>query len=141
MHFTHVGSIFAYCKRSKTGRWELLVSAVIYKTLHSLAADQPKLYQLQKFEGQEGRIVMVIKQVAPDWEQLAIALRFNEAEFRAIKYNNHYQCEPACRDMFGRWLEGSARQPVSWETLIAALRDSGERDLKKLATVLDASLL
>ena len=83
---------------------------------------------------------MVIKQVAPDWEQLAIALRFNEAEVRAIKYNSHYQCEPACRDMFGRWLEGKARQPVSWETLIAALSDSGERDLKKLATVLDAAL-
>ena len=42
---------------------------------------------------------------------------------------------------FGRWLEGKAHHPVSWETLMAALRDSGECDLEKLATVLDAALL
>ena len=82
----------------------------------------------------------VIEQVSPVWEWLAYALHFSPAVVKTIKLNNHYQYDRACMDMFGRWLEGKARQPVSWETLIAALRDSGERDLKKLATVLDAAL-
>ena len=106
---------------------------------YSLAADQPKLYQLQKFKGQGGRTVKVIEQVAPVWEQLACSLHFDSAVIGAID-RDHRKCEVACMDMFGRWLEGSARQPVSWETLMAALRDSGERALKKLATVLDAAL-
>ena len=83
----------------------------------------------------------VIEQVSPVWEWLAYALRFNPAVVETIKLNNHYQYDRACMDMFGRWLEGKACQPVSWETLMAALRDSGERDLKKLAAVLDAALL
>ena len=82
----------------------------------------------------------VIEQVSPVWEWLAYALHFQPAVIRTIDRKNHYQCDLACMDMFGRWLEGSARQPVSWKTLIAGLRDSGERDLKKLATVLDAGL-
>ena len=116
-----------------------MVSVVVYKTVCSLAADRPKLYQLQKFKGRGGRTVKVIEQVAPVWEQLACSLHFDSAVIGAID-RDHRKCEVACMDMFGRWLEGSARQPVSWETLIAALRDSGERDLKKLATVLDAAL-
>ena len=83
----------------------------------------------------------VIEQVAPVWEQLACSLHFQPAVIRTMDRKNHYQCDLACMDMFGRWLEGSARQPVSWETLMAALRDSGECDLEKLATVLDAALL
>ena len=118
----------------------IMVSVVVNETLCSLAADQPKLYQLQKFKGQGGRTVKVIEQVAPVWEQLACSLHFDSAVIGAID-RDHRKCEVACMDMFGRWLEGSARQPVSWETLIVALRDSGERALKKLATVLDAALL
>ena len=82
----------------------------------------------------------MIEQVAPVWEWLAYALHFNRA-IVAVIGRDHCKCDLACMDMFGRWLEGSARQPVSWETLMAALRDSGERDLEKLATVLDAALL
>ena len=78
----------------------------------------------------------VIEQVAPVWEQLACSLHFDSA---AIDRDNR-KCKLACMDMFGRRLEGSACQPVSWETLMAALRDSGERDLEKLATVLDVAL-
>ena len=81
----------------------------------------------------------VIEQVAPLWEQLAYALHFNPAVVGAID-RDHRKCELACIDMFCRWLEGSACQPVRWVTLMAALNDSGERDLKKLATVLDAAL-
>ena len=82
----------------------------------------------------------VIEQVSPVWEWLANALHFSPAVVKTIKLNNHYQYDRACMDMFGHWLEGKARHPVSWETLMAALRDSGERDLEKLATVLDAAL-
>ena len=85
-------------------------------------------------------MVKAIEQVAPVWEQLACSLHFDSAAIEAIDRDNR-KCKLACMDMFGRWLEGSARQPVSWETLMAALKDSGERDLEKLATVLDAALI
>ena len=103
-----------------------------------VAADPPELYQLQKLKGWEGRAVKVIEQVAPVWERLAYALHFNSAVVAAIARDNFHKCEPACMDMFGRWLNGSARQPVNWETLIAALRDC---KLKKLEAELDLALI
>ena len=86
-------------------------------------------------------MVKVIEQVAPVWEQLACSLHFQPAVIKTIDRKNHYRCDLACMDMFGCWLEGRARQPVSWETLVAALRDSGERDLEKLARVINTALL
>ena len=123
--------------------WPLLV---IYKTVkyffYSLVANEPKLYQLLKFKGQGKRAVKVIEQVTPFWEKLACSLHFRPAVIETINRNNHYQCNLACMDMFGHWLKGSGHhQPVKWETLIVAMRNSGERDLEKLARVLDAALL
>ena len=104
----------------------------------SFVADRPKLYQLQKVEGWEERAVKVIEQVAPFWEKLAYALHFNPAVVAAIARDNPCKCEQACMDMFGRWLNGSARQPVSWETLMVALRDC---KLMRLEAELDIVLL
>ena len=101
-------------------------------------ADRPELYQLQKLESWEGRTVKVIEQVAPVWERLACALHFNPAVVATIARDNHYKCEQACMDMFGHWLNGSARQPVSWETLMLALRDC---KLKRLEAELDIVLI
>ena len=64
----------------------------------------------------------MIEQVAPRWEQLAYALHFSQAIVEAIDHDNR-KCEQACMDMFRRWLDGTARQPVSWETLMVALKD------------------
>ena len=121
----------------------LSACVVIYKKSEFrcfLAVDRPNLYQLQKIEGQGGRTVKLIEQVAPFWDQLACSLHFRPAVIQAID-RDHRKCERACMDMSTRWLEGSARQPVTWKTLIAALRDSGQCNLEKLATVLDAALL
>ena len=104
----------------------------------SFVADRPELYQLQKVEGWEGRAVKVIEQVAPFWEKLAYALHFNPAVVEAVARDNHYKCEQACMDMFCRWLSGSARQPVNWETLLVALRDC---KLKRLEAELDIVLI
>ena len=80
----------------------------------------------------------VIEQVAPVWERLACALHFNPAVVATIARDNHHKCEQACMDMFGRWLNGSAHQPVNWETLMVALRDC---KLMKLEAELDRVLL
>ena len=80
----------------------------------------------------------VIEQVAPFWEQLAYALHFNPAVVATVAHDNHYKCEHACMDMFGRWLNGSARQPVSWETLMVALKDC---KLTRLEAELDRVLI
>ena len=103
-----------------------------------VAADRPELYQLQTLKGWEGRAVKVIEQVAPVWERLAYALYFDPAVVAAITRDNPCKCELACMDMFGRWLNGSARQPINWETLIAALRDC---KLKKLEAEVDLALI
>ena len=104
----------------------------------TFVADRPELYQLQKVEGWEGRAVKVIEQVAPVWERLACALHFNPAVVATIARDNPCKCEQACMDMFGRWVNGSAHQPVNWETLMVALRDC---KLMKLEAELDRVLL
>ena len=41
-------------------------------TVPSPAADRPKIYQLLRLKGKEGRTVKVIEWVAAEWEQLTL---------------------------------------------------------------------
>ena len=103
--------------------------------MFSSTADKPKLYQLQclqcqektvesrrrfGFKGQKTRSsvpiivkqVKIIETVAAKWEDVA-------------RYDTRIQCVDACREMFQKWLDGEGSQPVTWETLMAALVGAG----------------
>ena len=88
-----------------------------------LTGDRPKMWQLQKFVGVSGRVFKVVEKVSADWEELALALRFDHEIIRAVKQSEHFQVKAACRRILQRWLDWEGLQPVTWETLVEALVD------------------
>ncbi len=96
----------------------------------ALLQGTPRLRQLQYVNPEGGtsqRGVRVIEEVSYKWESLALSLHFKEHIIQIITANHPKNCEAACCDMFRRWLQGrnDTREPVSWETLIRSLYETG----------------
>ena len=79
-----------------------------------LAEDRPEMSQLQRFVGVAGRPIKVVEEVSPDWEKLALALRFRGGVIRAVRRNEHFQVEAACRNILQRWLDGELGMLASY---------------------------
>ena len=99
----------------------------------SLSDHTPKFHELDLFE-RYGKKLKLIKRVAGKWERIATRLYFPADTIEVIRRDSHHQCDPACRTMFTRWLDGEGRKPVTWETLVAALH---EAHLSSIAHELD----
>ena len=99
----------------------------------------PELHQLSMMESSKGK-VKVIESTAPIWKKLALALKFPQSIIDIIQANNDNKCENACREMLGRWLNGTmgTRQPVVWQTLIDVLEECDKCELAR--SLLDATL-
>ena len=61
--------------------------------------------------------------MAAKWNKLAVQLDFPHYKIEAIERDGK-DCENATDKLISRWLEGSARQPVTWRTLLEALEDA-----------------
>jgi len=70
--------------------------------------------------------VKIIETVAAKWEQVALALHFEDHTVQNIQYDPRILCiETNCCAMFKKWLDGEGCQPVTWETLMDALVGAG----------------
>ena len=75
-----------------------------------------------------------MEKVAPEWNQVAVALGFNGARIKAIRMGTHHQPREACLEMFTEWLDGGHNlQPPTWDTIIQSLRVA---DLTEVADLL-----
>ena len=81
-----------------------------------------------------GMSLKLINRVAGKWEEVAIRLHFSADRIEVLRRDSHHQCDPACRNMFTRWLDGEGREPRTWGTLIATLN---EANLSTVAHELD----
>ena len=86
-------------------------------------ADRPELYQLQHLQGQGCVIVKVIEKVAAHWERLALALHFEGHVLEIVRRDHMSDSMAQCRAILYRWLNGEARSPVSWGTLVKSLKE------------------
>jgi hypothetical protein len=91
--------------------------------------EMPRLHQLQRL-CRDSIVVSVIRAVAPSWEKFALYLEM-ERNVIDIWKRNADEVEDAARKLFGHWLDGNGRKPISWKTLIQALC---ENDLPIIAT-------
>ena len=55
---------------------------------------------------------------------------------KAIAHNYPHDTESACLDVFQFWMQGSGRQPISWQTLIEVFTEAG---LKTLAGIIEVA--
>ena len=93
----------------------------------------PKLHHLDLIEG-NGKTVKVIAQSASKWERVALSLHFESHDMSRLSRDYHLQSFEACQTVFTEWLNGKGRKPVTWETVIIALK---EAELSELATDLE----
>jgi hypothetical protein len=84
--------------------------------------EMPRLHQLQRLCG-DSVVVNIIRAVAPSWEKSALYLTI-ERNMIDIWKRNADEVEDATRTLFGHWLNGNGRKPISWKTLIQALHES-----------------
>ena len=95
-------------------------------TLSSL----PKLHHLDLIEG-NGKTVRVIAQSASKWERVALSLHFESHDMSRLSRDYHLRSFEACQTVFTEWLNGKGRKPVTWNTVIKALK---EAELSEVAT-------
>ena len=60
---------------------------------------------------------------AARWSDLAIQLELPHYEIKTIEHDAR-DSKKAVDDVIFQWLIGSARQPVTWRTLLEALQDA-----------------
>jgi hypothetical protein len=97
--------------------------------------EMPQLHQLQRL-CRDSVVVNVIRAVAPSWEKFALYLMV-ERNMIDIWKRNADEIEDATRKLFGHWLDGNGRKPISWKTLIQALC---ENNLPNIASDVEAIL-
>ena len=71
----------------------------------------------------------VMNVISGHWLSTAIALGFDEHSIDKIKSSSHNQAREACGMMMIECLKEAKRTPVTWETLVRALRDAELADL------------
>ena len=84
------------------------------------------MQELQVFGGFRGtgESIQVINHVAPNWEELAIALGFKYYTIKTVHRDHKSDAREACRRILSMWLEGAEEglvQPVTWTTLVQCL--------------------
>jgi hypothetical protein len=97
--------------------------------------EMPRLHELHHL-CTDSVVVNVIRAVAPSWENFALYLTM-ERNMIDIWKRDANQAEEAARTLFGHWLDGNGRKPISWKTLIQALRDN---HLSNIATQVEEIL-
>ena len=89
--------------------------------------------ELQLLNLPNGTEFRIMKEVAPEWGEVAIALGFDGARIKTLKMGAHYQPKEACREMFIEWLDGGRDlQPPTWNVLIQSLRAANLTEIANL---------
>ena len=87
----------------------------------------PRLCHLEQLTGPGSKTVRIIDSVAPNWEELAMALGFDGPAIKRISRDYSDDCREACSQMLTKWLGmeyGDTCKTVSWTTFIQCLKDA-----------------
>ena len=118
------------------------MSDVIFSSLLPLSAvppdSQPLLRHLHILRSSSGQTVKVRDSTAARWSNLAVQLDIPPHKIQTIE-RDCKDSEHAVDKVIFNWLIGSARQPVTWRTLLEALEDAEFTTLATdLKTVLES---
>jgi hypothetical protein len=110
------------------------VTAVVLLILaNCFAGNAPRLSELQLLKLPNGTELRIMKEVAPEWDDVAVALGFDGARIKAIKMDAHFEQREACLEMFTEWLAGGHDlQPPTWDALIQSLTAVGLTEIADL---------
>ena len=98
----------------------------------------PNLCELQLLKLPNGTDIRIMKEVTPEWDEVAVALGFDGARIKTLKMGAHYQPREACLEMFTEWLNGGHDlQPPTWDVLIQSLTAA---NLMEIADILSCTI-
>ncbi len=100
------------------------------REVHAILQRRPENHELHylDYEGDSGPVVVrVIEELSSCWEKLADCLRFRPGVIGGVKLDDPHSCNTVCCRILILWLQGGAdtRQPVTWATLVQAIREVG----------------
>lgn len=103
------------------------------------AAQQPSLPELLSFSTITGDTINVMSRVGHECKKLGYIL-LNDSDGAIVDQitdDCNHKAEKIMTEIMKRWIRGKGKQPVTWETLIKALRTIG---LTELASCVEKSL-
>jgi len=113
---------------SPLSRVERIRQLISFSTLST--DDRPTLPQLMFLKCPDGTIIRIIDETNHKLDKLALAgLDFKGNELETIKQKSFYKPDSACQELLHDWLQGRAKQPVTWRTLIEALERANFSEL------------
>ena len=100
--------------------------------------DQPSLKLLIRFPNNE-RNINIITKCSTEYNDLGILLLDDDNGdiVKSLEMEHHFNGEHVITEIFRRWINGTGMKPISWNILIAVLRDV---DLHTLADELQDAL-
>lgn len=94
-----------------------------------------------KYKDIEGRVqrIYIIDEIAAKWRRVGLSLNFSASDLDNIESSCQGKVEECSERLLIQWLDGniSTQLPITWETLLDALRDAR---LGQLAETLTDSL-
>ena len=67
----------------------------------------------------------ITNEIGTDYEKFGVLLLGNANKVDNIKKSNQYQVKDIVVQIIKVWLKGSGKTPVTWETFVWALKESG----------------
>ena len=122
-----IPAISAAVNVPKTGQAQMMppTTAVQDLPLVLSKSDTPTLPLLQRMPTGSGNSIRIIQEIGAKYRSLGIFLLNddNGAITSEIIEAHHHQPLSITFEIFSRWLQGSGRDPKTWDTLITVLRD------------------
>lgn len=103
--------------------------------LYLSAGSRPTMLELQMMLDADSNEMRIVDEIAPRWDQVAIALEVDQLVINILTRNFPQNAQQACYKMLWQWLDCQASQ-VSWGFLIDALCRA---DYKVLAKRIEAA--
>ena len=88
----------------------------------SITDKRPKMNELFCIRDKRDRRIKLISTVQTNLTALGLVLGLDYSTIQSIEQRNHPQ-ETSCTEILDHWLKGNGRTPVTWKTLLEALRD------------------
>ncbi len=73
----------------------------------------------------DGKVIDLVTEIGKDYKKIGRKLLKNDKKVANIEASKQNQVEDIVDEILSEWLNGDGRTPVTWETLVTVLRESG----------------
>ena len=91
-----------------------------------------------KYKDEQGRTQIIMDEIAARWKRIGISLNFSPSSLNNIELTCHHDVEGCVNRLLAMWLDGHVQDvsqaPITWETLLQALREARLGQLADVVT-------